>query len=481
MGDLGESLMRKLTKAVGADGVLASQDIDGRYLHDWMVEAAPGSVLAVLRPRTTEAVSRALAACYSHGVPVVPQGGRTGLAGGATPVEGCVVLSMERMSGIIEIDRASATLTAWAGTPLQVIQEAASEAGLFLALDIGGRGSCQIGGNISTNAGGNRVLRWGMARDQVLGLEVVLANGSVLTQLNKMLKNNAGYDLKQLFIGSEGTLGVVTRVVLRLQAAPKSLSTAMLSITTFSEVIRVLCDLRAGLGSNLAAFEVMWPDFYELVTTRVAGLARPLPLGFGAYVIVESMGFDPARDPQRFEEVLSAILEAELATDAVIAQSDAQREALWRVRDASGELRHCFWPHVMFDVSVPVGDLGTFAEELITSLRYRWPEVQTALFGHAADANIHIGVKVGDGEQPESQIEQLVYAVVARWSGSISAEHGIGLLKRAYLGLTRSAAEIEVMRVIRNALDPRGILNPGKIFVPRNVDSDDAPPDTSRQ
>lgn len=458
------SLLDELIEALGPNGLLHGPAIDERYLHDWMVDALPGTVFAVARPKDTGEVSRTLAACNRHSIAVVPQGGRTGLAGGATPVPGCVVLSLERMSGVIEVDPASATLTAWAGTSMEAIQQAARQAGMFFALDIGGRGSCQIGGNVSTNAGGNRVLRWGMAREQVLGLEAVLADGTVLTQMNKMLKNNAGYDLKQLFIGSEGTLGVVTRVVLRLHAQPRSVATAMCAVKGYGDVLRLLEELRAGLGSHLSAFEVMWSDFYELVTNRVAGLTRPLASGCAAYVLVESMGADPERDGEAFERTIAACIDLSIVSDAVVAQSIAQREALWRVRDASGELRTIFRSHVGFDVSVPTGQIGDFVTSLIETLRERWPDVETVHFGHAADANVHIGVRVGTGPQPEAAIEEVVYGLVGRWKGSVSAEHGIGTLKRRYLGITRTAAEIDLMRTLKRALDPKGILNPGKVI-----------------
>lgn len=458
------ALLETLRECLGADGLLSGEQVDERYLHDWMAHAPRGAVLGVARPRNTQEVSRTLAACSRFATPVVPQGGRTGLAGGATPVPGCIVLSLERMSGVLEVDPDAATLTALAGTPMETIQMAARDAGLLFALDIGGRGSCQIGGNVSTNAGGNHVLRWGMAREQVLGLEVVLADGTVLTQLNKMLKNNAGYDLKQLFIGSEGTLGVVTKVVLRLHGLPRSVTTAMCATRDYAGALGLLRSLRSGLGSRLGTFEVMWPDFYELVTTHVSGLDRPLAYGSGTYVLVESMGVDPDRDAEALEKILMDCLEQEIVSDVVVAQSLAQREAFWRIRDASGELRSLLGAHVGFDVSIATGRLGDFVDALIDQLRQRWPEVQTVHFGHAADANVHIGVRVGVGEQPEKEIEELVYGMVGRWDGSISAEHGIGTLKRPYLHISRSPEEISVMRKLKHALDPKGILNPGKVL-----------------
>ncbi len=462
-----EELLRELRGALDDKGLVVGDEVDARYSHDWMLDVAPGNIVALARPTSTEQVSRVLAICNAHAMPVVPQGGRTGLAGGATPVTLCVALSLERMAGIIEVDPAAATLTAWAGTTLQAIQEAAHEAGLFFALDIGGRGSCQIGGNVSTNAGGNRVLRWGMARAQVLGIEAVLPDGTVLSQLNKMLKNNAGYDLKQLFIGSEGTLGVITRLVLRLHPRPTSVATALCAVASYGQVLQLLDAARKGLGDALSAFELMWPDFYELVTSRVDGIDRPLPLGAAGYVLIESMGFDAQRDAEIFEALLARAVDDDVVADAIVAQSEAQREAIWRVRDASGELRRLLPAHVGFDVSIATGELGEFVATLLAGTGTRWPGAQTVHFGHIADANVHIGIRTGLSPEPEAEIEDFVYDLVSRWHGSISAEHGIGAIKRRHLGASRSAAEIALMRTLKQALDPRGILNPGKVIPDR--------------
>ncbi|MBL8489655.1 MAG: FAD-binding oxidoreductase, partial [Rhodocyclaceae bacterium] len=347
---------------------------------------------------------------------------------------------------------------------LQAVQEAAREAGFLYPLDLGGRGTCRIGGNVGTNAGGNRVIRYGMTRDLVLGLEVVLADGTVITALNKMLKNNAGYDLKQLFIGSEGTLGVVTRVVLRLHPLPRSACTALCAVPDYGRVVALLRHAREGLGGTLSAFEMMWPDFYERITRGVPGCAPPLPYGHGAYLLVEALGADQARDQERFEAMLAEAHEAGLVADAVVAHSQADAAALWRIRDGSGEFRRVFWPHVGFDVSIPTGGIGAFIAACTEAARARWPAAETVFFGHVGDANIHIGLRVGDGEQPEHEMEEMVYGLVARWRGSISAEHGIGSLKRPYLGHSRSPEEVALMRALKRALDPGGTLNPGKVI-----------------
>ncbi len=454
----------ELAATVGEDLLLVGDDIPDRHLRDWMVEAAPGVPLALARPRHTGEVGDLLRNCNRLRLPVVPQGGLTGLAGGAVPVPGCVLLSLERMCGVEEIDVAAGTATVLAGTPLQTVQDSARKAGLFFPLDLGARGSCTIGGNLSTNAGGNRVLRYGMARDLTLGLEAVLADGSVVSNLNKMLKSNAAYDLKQLFIGSEGTLGVITRAVMRLHPQPRSACTALCAVADYPAVLALFRHVRDGLGPALSAFELMWPDFYRLVTAKVQGLAAPLPRDFGGYVLVESMGTEPLPDQERFERVLGEALEAGVVADAVIAQTGAEAESLWRVRDASGELRRIFWPHTGFDVSVPTGQIGAFIEDCCVRLRLCWPELETVFFGHIGDANIHIGVRIGEGAQPVDEIDGIVYRCVGDWHGSISAEHGIGTLKRAHLHSSRSESELKLMSQLKRALDPQGILNPGKVL-----------------
>ena len=464
MGEPG--FLHALCSASDVGQVRVGEDIPERCLSDWMSSAPRDFVLALVRPQSTAEVSALLRLCHAHRVPVVAQGGLTGLAGGAQPVPGCVLLSLERMQAIEALDPAASCITVQAGATMQQVQDAASAQGLFFALDLGGRGSCTIGGNLSTNAGGNRVLRYGMARELLLGIEVVLADGTVLTHLNKMLKNNTGYDLKQLFVGSEGTLGVITRAVLRLHPQPRSTCTALCALQDYDAVLRLLSHARQHLGAQLSAFEMMWPDFYERMTAGLAHLTQPLPPGHGAYVLVETQGTQPAQDPTHFEQVLADALEVGIVQDVVVAQSESDTARLWAVRDASGEFRAVFWPHVGFDVSVPTGELGRFVDDLKQRLHQRWASADTVFFGHVGDANVHIGVKVCEGEQPEAEIEDLVYAAVRDWLGSISAEHGIGTLKRAHLHCSRSAEELALMRTLKRALDPLGILNPGKVLAP---------------
>jgi FAD/FMN-containing dehydrogenase len=458
------AIVAALTHVLGVDEVTTGDGIDARYLRDWVSALSTGLPAALVRPRTVEQVSAALRVCHDLNVAVVPQGGRTGLVGGATPLAGSVVISMDRFTGIEDLDTAGATMTVRAGTALQTVQEAAEQAGLFFPLDLGARGSCQIGGNVATNAGGNRVIRYGMTRDLVLGLEVVLADGTIVTSLNTLIKNNAGLDVRHVFIGSEGTLGVITRVVLRLYPAPRSTCTALVAVPTYARVVLLLRHAQAALGGTLSAFEMMWPDYYTLMTTRVPGMPQPLPLGSEAYVLIEALGSEPAPDLARFERMLESATEQEWVADAVIAQSAADARAFWQVRDASGEFPRLGWPSKGFDIGIPTRGLGAFVEACRAALCARWPSAQTAFFGHIGDSNLHLHVKVTDGDQPQDEINAIVYGQVREWAGTISAEHGIGTVKRPYLGHSRTPAEIAVMRTLKHALDPKGIMNPGKIL-----------------
>jgi FAD/FMN-containing dehydrogenase len=453
-----------LVHALGADDVTPGDQIEDRYLRDWVMALRAGGASALVRPRTVAEVSATLRVCHELNVPVVPQGGRTGLVGGATPIEGSVIISLDRFTGIEELDVAGSTMTVRAGTPLQTVQDAAQKAGLFFPLDLGARGSCHIGGTVATNAGGNRVIRYGMTRDLVLGLEVVLADGTVVTSLNTLIKNNAGLDVRQIFIGSEGTLGVITRVVLRLYPAPRSTCTAFVAVPDYDRVVALLRHAQAALGGTLSAYEMMWPDFYTLMTTQVPGMPQPLPLGSEAYVLVEALGSEPEPDLARFERMLETAAEQDLLTDAVIAQSPSDARAFWQVRDGSGDFPRIGWPGKSFDIGIPTPRIGAFVEACRDALRARWPSTETAFFGHIGDSNLHLHVKVREGDQPQDDIEAVVYEQTRLWSGTISAEHGIGVTKRKYLGYSRTPEEIGVMRAMKRALDPKGILNPGKIF-----------------
>lgn len=452
-------LIASLIEALGDDAVLVPP-IDERFQHDWSV--APGAEpVAVVLPRSTEQVSIVLALCHAAGQAVVPQGGRTGLAGAATPRSGDLVMSLERLAGVESIDELGGTMTVRAGTILEHAQQAAAAVGWELAYDLGARGSCQIGGNLASNAGGNRVIRYGMARDQVLGLEVVLADGTVVSGLTPMLKNNTGYDLRALFCGSEGTLGVITRAVLRLHPVPRTRTLSLCSFESFEAAAGFLRHVRRR-SSGVTAFEVMWPFFYEHITSALGG-ALPLPYGAGMYALIELSGDDPDHDEARLERLLSDSAEAGLLIDATVARSVKDTTALWRIRE--GEPIDWLPAVANFDVSLATGDIGRCGDDCEAAIRQRWPEAVVFAFGHIGDGNLHLSVSLGAGTEAQHHLlDEVVYTVVRRYHGSISAEHGIGTLKRDFLSWSRSEAELDVMRAVKRALDPTGILNPGKVL-----------------
>jgi FAD/FMN-containing dehydrogenase len=460
------SVLADLIALVGAD-IAIEPDATGleRHSHDYCVHGRTDvGVMALTYPRNTAQVSKILRYCNNHSIAVQPQGGLTGLAGGAVPIGPCVIVSLERMRAIKELDVAAGTITVEAGVVMEAVQKAADAAELFFPLDLGGRGSCQIGGNVSTNAGGNRVLRYGMARDLVLGVEAVLADGTVIDALRKVIKNNSGYDLRQLFIGAEGTLGIITAVVLRLFPKPRSVCIGICAVDDYPAVLELLRRARVGFGATLSAYEVMWPDFYELGTVAL-GRKPPLALGAGVYVLIETLGTDLDADQARYESVIGEAMEAGIVKDAIIAQSQREATELWAVRDSPGEWQKgAHWPQLGFDVSVPTGEIGPLAVEISTELKSRWPQLIAVFFGHVADGNLHVSVRMSGHAIPELEIEEAVYSIVAKRRGSISAEHGIGSLKIPFLHFSRSPEEMALMRSIKKAMDPKGIMNPGKIF-----------------
>ncbi|WP_262027761.1 FAD-binding oxidoreductase [Microvirga sp. Mcv34] len=424
----------------------------------------PVAPQALILPQTTEDVSTALRICREHRQPVVTQGGLTGLAGGAHPQAGEIALSLERMNAIEEIDAASATLTALAGTPLAVIQQAADEAGFLCGIDLGARGTCTIGGNIATNAGGNQVLRYGMTRRNVLGLEIVLADGTVVRSLNKMLKNNAGYDWTQLFIGSEGTLGVVTRAVIGLHPKPQGLQTALCAVGSFEDALVVLRRFQQAHPGRLLVFEAMWREFMT-VATEICGLAPAFEAEHDVTLLIEAdMGVDPA-GTEAFSMLLGEFYEQGLIQDAVVAQSRADRNRFWAYRETPYEYGRFLPEEIRFDVSVPLNRMTEAVAHLRQEMPRQWPDAVYVVFGHVADSNIHINVAHRDMDDAiKKGVQGLVYELVSRLGGSISAEHGIGRIKRPYLPLSRTEPELALMRQMKQTLDPAGILNPGRIL-----------------
>lgn len=420
--------------------------------------------LALVRPKTTEEVSEILKLCNERGQAVVPMGGMTGLVEGTMSNNREIVLSLERMNQIEELDVQSRTMTCQSGVPLQVAQEHAEKHKMMFPLDLGARGSATVGGNLSTNAGGNRVIRYGMMRDQVLGIEAVLADGTIISSLNKIIKNNTGYDIKQLFIGAEGTLGIVTRMVLRLRPEPTSQDMAFIAVNSFSDVTRFLNHIDTALGGSLSAFEVLWKDYYRLVTTPPAEGQPPLAHDYNYYILVEALGGNASADNERFVNALGECLEQGIIADAVIAQSQGERDAMWAIRDDVGQVGQNA-PVFTFDVSVSLDQMESYVEELQADLANKWPEHTCMVFGHLGDGNLHVIVGVGDrSAETKKAVEKSVYQGLVPRGGSVSAEHGIGLQKRDYLSWSRSPDEIAIMQLVKKALDPKSILNPGKIF-----------------
>lgn len=417
---------------------------------------------AIVYPASTDQLAAVLRLCNESGQTVVPFGGLTGLVQGCQTSPDDIALSLEKMNQIEELDSTAHTMTVQAGVTMQQAQEAAESGGLFFPVDIGARGNCMLGGNVATNAGGTKVIRYGMMRDSVLGLEAVLADGTIISSMNRYIKNNSGFDLKHLFIGTEGVLGIITRIVFRLVVKPRSHNVALLACGSFEDVVAILNKSKKSLGSTLCGFEVMWGNFYKKAVKPIGPLDSPLPIDYPLYVIVESMGTNPQADDREFESEMSQIFEGDLALDGVIAKSGKERDAIWAIR---GEVEWLVAEALNFDVSLRSADVGQYVSEVSERIEEDVPNVLVAAFGHLGDNNIHISVLADDCKTVYSQvIEKHVYESLLPFDGAISAEHGIGLEKKAYLSISRTAEEIGLMKSLKKMMDPNNILNPGKVF-----------------
>ncbi|NGY03178.1 FAD-binding oxidoreductase [Solimonas terrae] len=455
------NIFETLQAALGADIVIDASRVSERASSYW--DPSPMRAAALVRPRTTAELSATLKICHDAGQKIVTQGGLTGCVQGATSDADTVIVSLEKMNAIEEIDTVGRTATVQAGVALQVLQEAAREHGLIFPVDLGARGSCTVGGNVATNAGGINVIRYGMMRSRVLGLEAVLADGTVISSMNHMLKNNAGYDLKQLFIGSEGTLGVVTRVVVRLEEATSSRNSALVALAGFDEVTQLLKLLQRSLGGQLSAFEVMWGDYFRDVTEP--GYHRaPMDRHYPYYVMLEAEGANADADNALFMTVMEQALSDGLVADAVIPQSDTELRALWEIREDFMAL-YRRKPIFLYDVSLPIREMPAYVSEVQARLRRRWPDSRCDVIGHIGDGNLHFFVNPGcEGEHQHAQSDEDVYAPLKPIGGSISAEHGIGTEKRLHLSISRSDDEIALMQLLKKTMDPKNILNPGKVL-----------------
>jgi FAD/FMN-containing dehydrogenase len=453
----------ELIAIVGPDGCLRDDEIGPRYVQDLWGSDRKGQARLVVRPRDTAEVAAVLRACHAAGQPVVPQGGMTGLVSAGVPDETEVVLSLERCDQIEELDLVTRTMTVQAGVTLQQVQDRADEHGLLFPLDLAPRGSCTIGGNLATNAGGNRVLLYGMARELVLGVEAVLADGTVVNGLHKLVKNNAGYDLKHLFLGTEGTLGVITRATLRLRPRPSSRYAAFCGLRRVTDATALLDHLQRALPGMVSAFEAMWDSAYEVVVPCAPQVRLPLAGRFPLYVLVEVSGGDPGADLDRFAAAMANA--GDLVGECAVGQNPAEVAALWAVRERIPAEVLRMQPLFGFDISLPATDLDVYLAIVERDLRVHWPAVRLIVFGHLGDGNVHIAVITGETTRERKPlVEEIVYRTLTPFRGSISAEHGIGFEKRPYLHFSRSPEEIAVMRTVKMALDPRGILNPGRVF-----------------
>lgn len=453
------TLAQDIARTIGAEKLVAPADVAGRQL-------SPAGLTApatwMIRPKTTDDVGKAMQLCHEAGQPVVVVGGATGLAGGLTMTGNEWLLSLESMRGI-EIDTGNRVAVVEAGAILQDVQDKAAAAGLSFPIDLGARGSATVGGMIATNAGGEKAFRFGMMREQVLGLEVVKANGERLDLMNRMIKNNTGYDLKQLFIGAEGTLGIVTRAVLKLRPHLPVRNTGMAAVADYDAAVRLKSAVEEALGNELTAYEIMWPSLYEVVTRNRAG-ALPLPLGAGMYVLFEAES-GAGRTTDMFVSSMEPLIEAGMVDDLVLAQSDTERNAMWAIRNNVPAMIAAFMPPVPYDISVPTAEMGRFVETVESDLLARWPEGRMTAFGHMGDNNVHLVVTLGaDTAAGKDSLNHMIYDHVGRLGGSISAEHGLGADKRAYLGYCRTPEAIAAMRQLKELFDPKGLLNPGKVL-----------------
>ena len=461
----------RLKDAVGEKGFSTEPGEIAPHLEEWRSKYRGQSPL-LLKPQTTEEVSAILAICNDTGTPLVTQGGNTGLVGGQIPLHGEVLLSTQRLNQIREMDESGMTLVAEAGVTLAQVQHAADDKHLLFPLSLASEGSCTVGGNIATNAGGTHVLRYGMTRALVLGLEVVQADGTVLSMLRALHKDNTGYDLKQLFIGSEGTLGVITAATLRLFSKPDVAVTALAAVPSPAAAVKLLGAMQAHTGGMLSAFELMPRIALEFVTRHIDGTRDPFATPSPWYVLMEAAGGSHANLTASFEDGLADAITAGLVSDAVVASSAAQAQALWKLREGISEAQKREGASIKHDISVPVAAIPDFLAMAVPAVQAIAPGARSVSFGHLGDGNLHFNFNSPmAGNDPAflglwDEIQQTVHDIVKEFGGSISAEHGIGVMKVGQLPRYKSHEELDAMRALKKAFDPNNILNPGKTVPP---------------
>jgi len=459
-----EAFVKAIESILPNERFLRSHQLQDRYSHIWKMDE-PLAAAGMAFPISTEEISKLCKVCFQHNQPMVVFGGLTNLVGSTETNGSEFIISMEKMNQILELDEESRTVHVEAGAILEHVQIEVEKSNLMLAMNFGAKGSAQIGGMISTNAGGLRVLKYGMTRNLVKGLEAVLADGTIIRSLKKITKDNSGYDIKQMFIGSEGTLGIVTSAILSLEELPQSRNTAFVGFNKFSKVISFLKYIDQKLSGSLSGFEVIWKDTYECITSEGSIWQPVLPYGYEYYILVESLGSDHELEFKKLESALSEAMETDMILDGALANSSSDLQWFWGIREDVSLLNAACTFDQHFDISAPISEMETYTKSVYQQLYEVDGVEQVFTFGHLADGNIHFIVgKENESDSLRLAINKIVYGPLKEIEGSVSAEHGIGLHKKDYLHLCRNENEIGLMRTLKKSLDPKGLLNPGKVL-----------------
>lgn len=457
-------MLDTLKKIVGEDSVLSDGEEKSRFDHIWKTDI-PTNAIAVVFPKNTGELSSIMKVCFENNQKILVQGGLTNLVGSTKTFKDEIIVSLERMNKIEEIDEKSRTITLQSGVIVEDAINAVNEKNLLLPLNFGAKGSAQIGGVVSTNAGGLRVIKYGMTRGLVLGLEAVLSNGEIISSMKKVIKDNSGYDLKQIFIGSEGTLGIVTKVILKLEEKPESRCSALVALNSYDNVVNLLKFIEKGLSGTLTGFELMWNDTYKTMRDSSENFSPLLTSIHPFYVFIESLGSNLNIDFDKLSELISEAAEQNLIEDAMLAQNEREQKIIWDMREDVSVLakKSKFDQH--FDISLPIPVIDKEIQIATKKLKKLSFVEHVFTFGHVADGNIHFIIGKNDNSIKNAEkVNQIIYSNLKKNGGSVSAEHGIGLDKKKYLFTSRSTEEINLMKTLKKILDPKNILNPGRVI-----------------